>query len=228
MAEKKKYTINQLLILRIAAVLGPALIITLGRLCRYKVIDQHLFDEAIKDGKGVVLTFWHGRMLLPIYHFKYRDITTLVSKHFDGEVITRIVLKLGYKVHRGSPKEAGREGFTSMLKDLKLGKVLAMFPNGPTGPMYSIRDGIIHLARMAGAPLLPVIISANPVWRTSGWDRFMFAKPFSRGLLRFGNPIYIPRRLKGVSEIEEYKKKIQHEMNTIERELDIMTGLEKE
>ena len=218
------FTIKDRFLFGLAGFFGPLLIRLLGVLCRYKVEGEERLFTASREGKGVILAFWHGRMLLPIYHFRGRGICSLVSFHRDGEFITRIVTKLGYIIRRGSPRKGGREGFFSMSKDLKAGMTIAIFCDGPTGPRHHLRDGVLQLARISGAPIIPVSHSASPSWRAKSWDRFMIPKPFSRGIIRLGEPIYIPRRIGSEDEIKRFRQSIKEALIDIEKDVDTLMG----
>jgi lysophospholipid acyltransferase (LPLAT)-like uncharacterized protein len=212
------------LLLLIAELLGPFIIRLLGLTCRYNVEGMHHMLEAEKNG-GVIIALWHGRMLLPVYHLRNRGITSLVSLHRDGEFIARIVKHLGYIPRRGSPKEGGREGFNAMVRDLREGRTVAIFPDGPTGPRYSVRDGVMQLARLTGAPILPISYSAKLAWRFKSWDRYMVMKPLSRGILIMGEPFTIPRRFESDNDRDRYRDLIRGQLIQVEMECDRRMGV---
>jgi len=210
--------------LTLATALGPSLIRLLGALCRYRVVGIEKIEQAEKEGKGVIIALWHGRMLLPVYHLRNRGITALVSLHMDGELIARIVQRLGYLPRRGSPKEGGREGFMTMLKDLKEGRTVAIFPDGPTGPRHTVRDGVLHLARLSGAPVVPISFSANPTWKAKSWDAFAVMKPFSKGIFLVGEPFIVPRKI-AQEDIERERNRIRDALIAVEEKADAMLNL---
>jgi len=212
---------KQSILLFIAEMLGPIFIWLLGVLCLYEEEGSENFADAENAGKGVILTIWHGRMLLPIFHMRKRGVVSLVSLHMDGEIITRIVTRLGYVIRRGSPREGSREGFKAILQDLKEGKTVSMFPDGPTGPRHFVHDGVIHLARLTGAPIVPLLFSANRSWRARSWDKFMIMKPFSKAVLCFGEPFFIPRRLTETESLDGYREKIKQKLIALEDKLDL-------
>jgi len=112
-----------------AQLVGPMLIRLVGFLCRYRVEGvQYLYRWS--GDVGQIWAVWHGRMFLPAYHFRGRGFVSLVSRSWDGEVITRVVKRLGYVIRRGSPREGGKEGFNEMLNDLYQGKIVSIFPTG--------------------------------------------------------------------------------------------------
>lgn len=224
MTSTNRFSFKQILILKLSSFITPLIIRLLGKLCRYEVEDEHHFNQAIKDDKGLILSIWHGRMLLLISHHRNSGIVTLVSKSFDGELIAQAANRLGIFTHRGSPKEGGGEGFKRVLRDLKDRKIVGMFPDGPTGPMHTVRDGTLHLARLSGAPIIPAISSAKPSWRARSWDRFMVMKPFSKGIIKYGEPIFVPRRFDEDQNMEYYRDLVRNRMIELENELDHRVG----
>jgi len=199
----------------------------MGGLCRYQVVGDEHIQQATTEGKGIIIALWHGRMLLPVYHLRNRGITALVSLHMDGELIARIVERLGYLPRRGSPKEGGREGFMAMLRDLKEGRTVAIFPDGPTGPRHSVRDGVLHLARLSGAPIVPISFSANPAWKARSWDQFTVMKPFSTGVITIGEPFIVPRKLTQ-EDLETEREIIKSALTKVEQQADDLMGFTEE
>jgi lysophospholipid acyltransferase (LPLAT)-like uncharacterized protein len=70
---------------------------------------------------------------------------------------------------------------------------IAVTPDGPRGPCYTVHDGIIGLAQVTGHPIVPY--SCHLAWkiRLKSWDRFQIPLPFSRCDMTFHDPIRIPR-----------------------------------
>jgi len=221
---KIRKKIKDWLLLNLSSLLGPLIIRLFGISCRYQVEGEEKIEQARKDGKPIIMAFWHGRMLLPIYHFRNRGISSLASYNIDGEAVARAALKLGYIVRRGSPRRGGREGFFAMLKDLKNGRIVSVFPDGPTGPRHTLKDGVLQLARLSGALVFPITYSADRNWIAGSWDRFMILKPLSRGLILVGDPLTVPRKLSS-DEVEEYRCKIENALTSIESEADSRMGV---
>ena len=68
---------------------------------------------------------------------------------------------------------------------------MAVTPDGPRGPARKIGDGVITLARLSGAPIVPVTILTARHRQLRSWDRFRVALPFSNGVIVFGEPIFV-------------------------------------
>ena len=84
------------------------------------------------------------------------DMTVLVSKHRDGELIARTVRAFGVKSVRGSTTRGWFGGIKGLLKAARLGGNLAITPDGPKGPARTAQPGIIQIARKTGLPIVPV------------------------------------------------------------------------
>lgn len=54
---------------------------------------------------------------------------------------------------------------------------------------FVLRFGLLPLAKLSGAAIVPVIFSVNRGWILKSWDHFLIPKPFSRIHARFGEPI---------------------------------------
>ena len=187
---------------RIASLLIGAYIRLVSSTSRWTYVNVDRFHEAANEGHGVILAFWHGRMLmLP----KVRSLTDrrahmLISSHRDGEIIANGVKSFGIEFIRGSaanPKKpqkdkSGAPAITQMLAALGNGDVVGLTPDGPRGPGRRSKIGVIRLAKMSGAPIVPGAFSVSRGKELKTWDNFLVAAPFSRGYYVAGDPIYVP------------------------------------
>lgn len=78
------------------------------------------------------------------------------------------------------------------VKVLKKGAVLCFTPDGPRGPSGIVQGGLMVMAKKSGQPIIPIGMSTNRRWLIKSWDRYMIPKPFSRGVMVFGEPIFVP------------------------------------
>jgi lysophospholipid acyltransferase (LPLAT)-like uncharacterized protein len=60
------------------------------------------------------------------------------------------------------------------------GADLAVTPDGPKGPRYSLGPGLILLAQKTGARILPVHVKFSRAIALKSWDGFRIPLPFSR------------------------------------------------
>ncbi len=65
--------------------------------------------------------------------------------------------------------------------------------DGPKGPARVVQPGVVQLARLTGAWVLPITSSASRPRFLASWDRYLLPRPFSRGFVAYGEPFPIPR-----------------------------------
>jgi lysophospholipid acyltransferase (LPLAT)-like uncharacterized protein len=96
----------------------------------------------------------------------------------------------GYAVVRGSSKHHGIRALLEMKKKLEEGKSGAFALDGPSGPIYKSKPGMLFLAKKMRIPVVPLISSANRAWiiKTT-WCRYLLPKPFSKCVCVLGKPV---------------------------------------
>lgn len=136
--------------------------------------------DVVWRGRGAVFPFWHGHILPLAYAFRGSGVKILISLSRDGEVIARAVRRLGFGAVRGSSSRGGAKAVLAMLGELSRGGRIGITPDGPRGPGYVVKDGLVSLARKSGAWIFPVLVRAKPAVRLKSWDRFVIPLPFAR------------------------------------------------
>ncbi|HEY6867563.1 MAG TPA: DUF374 domain-containing protein [Candidatus Eisenbacteria bacterium] len=63
-----------------------------------------------EDPHRCIFAFWHARMLSLAFTHRDRGGAVLVSRSRDGEIITRVIERLGFVAARGSSTRGGEEG----------------------------------------------------------------------------------------------------------------------
>jgi lysophospholipid acyltransferase (LPLAT)-like uncharacterized protein len=56
-----------------------------------------------------------------------------------------------------------------------------------------VQEGIIALAQVTGATILPVSMKVSPKWSLKSWDAFQIPKPFALCEIHLHDPITVPR-----------------------------------
>ena len=145
----------------------------------------------------LIFAAWHNRLFLVPYLFyrwwPRRKVAVMVSASKDGEKLTRVLDKFGLVCVRGSSSRRGKEALLEMTRYVNEGLDAGITPDGPRGPKYRVAEGVISLAQVTGAPIIP--ISYRPSWKISlsSWDGFMIPLPFGRVTLYIGEPLIVPR-----------------------------------
>jgi len=203
----------------IAGILGAWLIRLLASTVRI-YDDPKGFNKKAKT-RHVIYTFWHCMMLIPAYVCRDSNIQVLISQHSDGEYIAQVIKRLGYGAIRGSTTRGGRRAVKAMIDKVREGYSVAITPDGPRGPRFVVQPGSIYLSQKTGLPIVPAAIGLSRYWKLPSWDEFRIPKPFSRALIMYGDPIYIPPDLTG-EEMEHYRLLIERIMKEMTEKADIL------
>lgn len=171
-----------------------------------------------------ILAFWHGRlMLMPYCWRREKPIELLVSQHRDGQFIARTVGHFDLKTIAGSTSRGGTAALRAMLRGLKRGGYVGITPDGPRGPRMRATGGIADIARLSGAPVLPVAVATSRRRVLGSWDRFIVALPFSRGVFVWGAPIEAPKSGDQGAR-EAVRRLIEDRLNAVTAEADRLVG----
>jgi lysophospholipid acyltransferase (LPLAT)-like uncharacterized protein len=92
-------------------------------------------------------------------------------------------------------------------------------PDGPRGPRYVVKPGVIHLARATGAPIVPVTYAASRMRQLHSWDRLIIPLPFCRVLYVIGEPLRVPRDADD-RDLEAMRCELEGRLNTITQAAD--------
>ncbi len=66
------------------------------RTCRFKIIGEKHYTDALASGRPVIAAFWHFSYPCILYFFRDNGYLTIVSRSRDGEFGARMIEKLGY------------------------------------------------------------------------------------------------------------------------------------
>lgn len=129
---------------------------------RIRTIKTSFVDELQKKGENAIFAFWHGRLLLmPFVYNPNKGAYIMISRHRDGEFVSRSVKYLGISSVRGSTTRGGISAFKRLVDLTDEGYDIAFTPDGPKGPKYKAQMGIIELAKLTGKPIIPLTYSAS-------------------------------------------------------------------
>ncbi len=141
--------------------LGAWLIRTLGALTRIRYEGAEAVEKLRQEGRHVIFAFWHNRQLMMPLAYRGSGVYVLVSQHRDGELIARIAERLGIPKVRGSSTRGGAAALRELIRVGRSGADLAVTPDGPKGPRYVAKLGVVQLAKATGLPIVPVTFSCS-------------------------------------------------------------------
>jgi len=95
------------------------------------------------------------------------------------------------KIVLGSTGHSGRDAAELLVDYLRLGYSTVINPDGPDGPAFVLKKGILHLSLKSNVPIVPLRFSLSSYQELKTWDRKKFARPFSTIEMKIGEPIYV-------------------------------------
>lgn len=186
---------------------------------KLSISRQDIFERYAEEGNNI-FAFWHGRLFyLTYYHIKNiknRRLSILVSMSRDGDYGVALARKLGQNVVRGSTSRGGQQAIRTLAAQISAGNNIAMTPDGPRGPAFRVNEGIIRVAQLTGARIIPVSYQATRKRELKSWDRFIVVKPFGKVHMAFDEPILIPRN-SNPDEVERYRKNLEETLLGLDR-----------
>jgi hypothetical protein len=143
---------------------------------------------AAKD-RPTLWILWHNRLFLVAdFVRRYRGghpLYGLISASRDGTWLAALFWAIGMPTVRGSSSRFGREAAGELIGVLNQGFDAGLTPDGPRGPVYSVKPGALVVARRAKARACLVGIDFESAWRLPSWDGFYLPRPFSTIRVRF-------------------------------------------
>ncbi len=139
-----------------------------------------------------MFAIWHNELfsLTGFGMLEKMNLVTMASDSRDGQYITEILDRIGYKVARGSSTRGGVKAMMTMSRLMKKEKKIGVITvDGPKGPRHKFKHGIISLARKTGSVIIPArAIPESAFVFEKSWDQFELPKPFSKVKIKMGKP----------------------------------------
>ena len=177
----------------------------LEKTCRFERYNYN------PEATPAIYAIWHGLQYCLGGIPERKKLHILISHSRDGEIIARAVKILGFSTIRGSMGRGGMKATLEIIRALEENKNIAYTVDGPKGPGFKVKKGIIKIAQMAQKPIIPVSSDAWPKQVFSSWDKYQIPVPGAKMPLVFGDPVYIPSDLSD-EDIEEYRLKLENEL----------------
>jgi hypothetical protein len=192
-----KFNFGQRVVLAVVPRVVWALIRLIGLTWRFEVIAEDGVTPVVSGQKAgpEIYCFWHQCVLPCAMYFQRSGAVILISRSFDGELITRILRMFGFDAVRGSSSRGAQEGLLGLNRVIESGRTAIFTADGPRGPIYQTKMGPIKLAQMTGAPIGAFHLEPQRAWKMRSWDEFLVPKPFTRICVSWAQWTYVPSDL---------------------------------
>jgi lysophospholipid acyltransferase (LPLAT)-like uncharacterized protein len=97
-----------------------------------------------------------------------------------------------------------------------------MAVDGPRGPIYQVKPGVLELSKLAGAWIAPlgVAVSSQFVFQKS-WNKARLPKPFARVVVRFGPLTKVEGEARDIKLAHELAREIDAACVTAQRDIGL-------
>ncbi len=188
---------------------------------RFRLDDRSgYFSGAPKE--AIIFAVWHNRLALSLTmyerfvrrHQPERKLGALVSASKDGGLLARVLELFRIEPVRGSSSRRGAQALRELVAWGSRGYDLAITPDGPRGPCYTVREGVIATAQLTGLTIVPAAYRLNWKIQLKSWDRFQIPLPFARCDITTGRVMRVPREATE-AERETLRQQLEAEMRAI-------------
>lgn len=216
----ENYSFKERLLIRLLGFIFYVFTYLIGKTVRFEVEGFENLQKVERGGKIPILAFWHNRIFLATYYFRFRGIIVMSSHSFDSEYVARFIQRFGYGIVKGSSTRGGVGGLVEMIRLMKKGFPMGFSVDGPKGPVYEAKTGTLLLAKKTGNPVLPFSVEAENYWTIKSWDKLQIPKPFTRAKVLIAEPINVSK------DADDLEMKDRH--LELQKKLDQLVALGEE
>ena len=197
---------------KLIAFLSRSIIGLVARTSKIIKINEDAITTARDKSKNVIYAFWHGRQFMLVWRHRLQGIYVMTSYSRDGELEANILSGFGYNIIKGSSRKRGAvEGTLELIKSIENGNDAAFAVDGPGGPAFQVKPGIIFVAQKTGRPIVPLTFSARFKILLNSWDRCCVPFPFNSCAVVYGRILEVSR----TDEIPAKCRELEAELNRI-------------
>lgn len=195
------HSFRQRLALAVIVPLGSWALRALAASWRVRLIASAQ-SQPQNSSQPLVYGVWHDGLLTIVGQWRDHAIQGLASQSFDGEIISRIMQRLGYPaLARGSSSRGGGYGVQMQLAALREGRHVVVAMDGPRGPRHDCKAGTVLMAARSGCRLVPLLCASQQGLRLRNWDRTLIPWPFAKVAFVMGEPIAVPEQAAGYKQV---------------------------
>ncbi len=185
-------------------------VVSYRHLLKFKLVNDEPWRKLHQNGEAVLLCLWHQHLYGVSWFdsFRHMNPAVMISLSADGEPFARAGQRAGWKTIRGSSSRGGSKALKTMIRHMRKYGLGMHILDGPRGPRGVVKPGVVQIARLTGAYIVPIEVKADRAWTLNSWDRFFLPKPFSRVEVHFKDPIP-PSQDKSTDAFETSRRQLE-------------------
>jgi lysophospholipid acyltransferase (LPLAT)-like uncharacterized protein len=182
--------------------------------CRVKEYGREDLDKCSQKGPFIA-ALWHYSVFCSFTSIKGKDWVAMVSGSKDAEYVSELLNRVGVRTVRGSRGKGGLRAIKDMVVIVKEQQRNAVIiADGSQGPARKVQAGAILLASKSGTPIIPTAWALNRYKAFRSWDRTILPMPFAKMVISYGEPLYVPAKIKAV-DLEKYRLDLESRLNGV-------------
>ncbi len=149
--------------------------------------------------KNHIVAIWHTFVDAAVFCLHHRNLCIYSDHprteeyensltHFMREIGLKTLRALGFEVVDASMGKQSA-GIMNFIKKIQNGTPSLVAPDGPSGPIYEAKPGVVYMAVKANSCIVPIGVGFSRRITSSNWDDLSFPLPFSRVALVIGEPL---------------------------------------
>lgn len=184
-------------LIKLVSYLAVAIFWLLHFTLRYRYHGVENLEAADSKTKGHLLCFWHKNILACTFAQKRHSHVVMASRSPTADPMVMVAKSFGHVMVRGSSSKGGRDkggqvAKAEIIEKLKEGRNGAVAADGPSGPAFQAKIGIIDMAVATGYAIVPYCAVPKRYVQVNSWDQMLIPKPFTQIDVYYGEPIFVP------------------------------------
>jgi len=142
---------------------------------------------------AVVYAIWHRDLAL--YFGVFTSVRQQVWMNHPAWYMKPVHLLLRWTgvehICLGSSGNSGKQALDNVVGYLKQGYSTTIAIDGPAGPAYVLKPGVLWMSRDVEVPVVPLHFSSSSSIRLGGWDRKILPRLFSGITIHVGERLLV-------------------------------------
>jgi lysophospholipid acyltransferase (LPLAT)-like uncharacterized protein len=165
-------------------------------------INGEMEERFFSEKRPIIIAQFHHWDVFYFFAFRHRRHAIMTGDRWGGDLGAFLMANLGIETVRRTTRPmdendpgfiSGKQATAELIRMVtKEGYNATMTVDGPRGPLFTVKHGIIDLATATGAPIITMSVAARPRITAPTWDRMRLPCPFSTIATVFGGPFYVP------------------------------------
>lgn len=180
---------------------GVAILILIVGLIMRKMIKVEISGrENLRRHANYIFCFWHTFVPMALISslpsiprtFNRASHAWMQHPSWYMKAIHVVLRLMGVdKIILGSTGHSGREAADQLVEYLRRGYSTVLMPDGPAGPPFVLKKGVLHMSMQSGVPIVAMQFTASKFFELKTWDRKKWPYPFATVKLKITTPIQI-------------------------------------